>query len=66
MNGTCGYCSASGNHKSCSARKYIAFSNDTESYVYHCGNYTCTAEDIHKRSTVIARDVQLIFLKIAI
>ena len=57
MNGTCEYCSASGNLQSCSARKYIVFSNDTELYVYHCGNHTCTAKDIHKRSTDIVKDV---------
>ena len=57
MNGTCEYCSASGNHQSCFARKYIAFSNDKESYVYHCGNHTCTAKDIHKRSADTVKDV---------
>ena len=57
MNGTCEYCSTSGNHQSCSAQKYIVFSNDKEAYVYHCGNHTCTAKDIHKRSTDIVKDV---------
>ena len=59
MNGTCEYCSASGNHQSCSAQKYIAFSNDKEAYVYvyHCGNRTCTAKYIHKRSFDIVKDV---------
>ena len=57
MNGTCEYCSASGNHQSCLARKYIAFSNDKEAYVYRCGNHTCTAKDIHKRFTDIVKDV---------
>ena len=57
MNGTYEYCSASGNHESCLARKYIAFSNDKEAYVYRCGNHTCTAKDIHKRSTDIVKDV---------
>ena len=57
MNGTCEYCSASGNHQSCLARKYIAFSNDKEAYVYHCDSHTCTAKDIHKRSTDTVKDV---------
>ena len=57
MNDTCEYCSASGNHQSCSAQKYIAFSNDKEVYVYHCGNHTCTTKDIHKRSIDIVKDV---------
>ena len=61
MNGTCEYYSASGNHQSCSAWKYIAFSNDREAYMYHCGNHTIFihiyAKDIHKRSTDIVKDV---------
>ena len=57
MNGTCEYCSASGNHQSCLARKYIAFSNDKEAYVYHCGNHTCTAKDFHKKSADTVKDI---------
>ena len=57
MNGTCEYCSASRNHQSCLARKYIAFSNDKEAYVYHSGYHTCTTKDIHKRSADTVKDV---------
>ena len=57
MNGTCEYCSNSGNHQPCLVRKYIAFSNDKEAYVDHCGNHTCTAKDIHKGSADTVKDV---------
>ena len=40
-----------------SVRKYIVFSNDKEAYLYLCSNHTCTAKDIHKRSTDIVKDV---------
>ena len=36
---------------------YIAFSNHKEAYVYHCGNHTRTAKDIHKRSADTVKDV---------
>ena len=36
---------------------YIAFSNHKGAYVYQCGNHTCTAKDIHKRSADTVKDV---------
>ena len=44
-NGICKYCSASGNHLPCFARKYVAYSSD----------HTCSPRDIHKRTLDVVK-----------
>ena len=48
-NGVCNFCAATGLFEECHARKYTAFLNDSEAFVYHIGTHICEAKNINKR-----------------
>ena len=48
-NGVCNFCAATGLFEECHARKYTAFLNDSEAFVYHIGTHIREAKNINKR-----------------
>ena len=44
-NGQCVICSANGVFQDCSAKKFVAFINDTKAHVFHEGFHTCEAKN---------------------
>ena len=52
-NGVCNFCAATGLFEECHARKYTAFLNDSEAFVYHIGTHICDAKNINKRPNYV-------------